>query len=779
MSATEPRANAVVAPATVQLGIDGMHCASCVTRVERELRSVPGVVEASVNLGSEDAQVTFVPAAVQLAQLEQAVERAGYHAHEKAEQPAADDFARQDRDRAREYRTLMRKFWFSAAIAVPVLLLSNTMLVPGLKDVSWLERGSDGLYWVWRGLAVLTLPVLLWAGGQFYTGAWQALRHRAANMHTLIATGITAAYLYSLVAVADPGIFPAEKYAEVYFDVVAVVTALVVLGMALELKAKGRSSEAIRKLVGLQAKTARVVRDGAELHVPVEEVVVGDVLAVRPGEKVPVDGTVVEGSSSVDESMISGEPIPVEKAPGSRVVGATINGSGTFLMRAERVGQETMLAQIVRMVSEAQRSRAPIQGLADKVSALFVPTVVFVAIVTFAIWALVGPEPRLVYALVNAVAVLIIACPCALGLATPMAIMVGTGRGATAGVLIKNAEALELLEKIDTLVVDKTGTLTEGKPKLVTVAPHRGFDEARVLALAASLEAGSEHPLASAILAGARERGIYFSKATKFEALPGKGIRGEVDGRTVALGNLALLHQLGVVQGEVVGRELVVLSDASSSPVSAEELRRRGQTVMFLVVDGQLAGLLGVADPIKSTTAEAVRALREDGVRVIMLTGDNRTTAEAVAKQLGIEEVRAEVQPQHKAEVVRELANQKRIVAMAGDGINDAPALALATVGIAMGTGTDVAMQSAGITLVKGDLRGIVKARRLSRGTLRNIRQNLFFAFVYNALGVPVAAGILFPVFGILLSPMLASAAMSLSSVSVIANSLRLRSLPL
>jgi heavy metal translocating P-type ATPase len=590
-------------------------------------------------------------------------------------------------------------------------------------------------------------------------------------MFTLIAIGVGAAYIYSVMATLFPQLFP-ESFrghsgeAGVYFDAAAVIATLVLLGQVLELRARSKTSRAIKALLGLAPKTARLVRDdGSEEDVPLERVKPGERLRVRPGEKVPVDGVVIEGATSVDESMVTGEPIPVEKTKGSKVTGGTVNGTGSFIMRAERVGSETLLAQIVRMVAEAQRSRAPIQKLADIVAAYFVPAVVLVAVLTFIVWALFGPEPAMAYALVNAVAVLIIACPCALGLATPMSIMVGTGRGATAGVLIKNAEALEVLEKIDTLVVDKTGTLTEGKPRVISVIPVRGQDEGEILFLAASLERSSEHPLAAAIISGAEERGVKLANAREFRSITGKGVVGSVDGKQVALGNRKLLEELNIDPGD--------LWDQS------EELRKDGQTVMFVVIERAIAGLLSVADPVKSSTPEAIRMLHEDGIKIVMLTGDNRTTAEAVAKKLGIDEVHAEVLPEQKGNVVKRLQAEGRLVAMAGDGINDAPALAQAHVGIAMGTGTDVAMESAGITLVKGDLRGIAKARRLSHRTMRNIRQNLFFAFIYNVLGIPIAAGVLYPFFGMLLSPVVASVAMTFSSVSVITNALRLNKLQL
>jgi Cu+-exporting ATPase len=586
-------------------------------------------------------------------------------------------------------------------------------------------------------------------------------------MFTLIGLGVTVAWSYSLVALLLPQVFPPNMQHEggtvpVYFEAAAVITVLVLLGQVLELRARSKTNAAIKLLLGLAPNSARIVRaDGSEEDIPLEQVQPGDVLRVRPGEKVPVDGVVTDGNSAVDESMVTGEPIPAGKTTGERLIGATVNGTGSLLMRAEKVGTDTLLARIVRMVSEAQRSRAPIQKLADTVAGYFVPAVVLTAVITLIVWGLWGPEPRLAYAVINAVAVLIIACPCALGLATPMSIMVGTGKGATLGVLIKNAEALEIMEKVDTLVVDKTGTLTEGKPKLVSLTAVNDFNEAEVLRLGASLERASEHPLAEAIVSGAKDKDIALSPADDFESITGKGVTGTVEGRVVALGNIRLLESLGIEPADL--------------PQLAEAGRAQGQTVMFVAIDGKAAGLIGVADPIKDSTPEAIRDLQAEGVKVVMLTGDNRTTAEAVASMLGIDRVEAEVLPEQKADIVRQLQAEHRIVAMAGDGINDAPALARAHVGIAMGSGTDIAMESAGVTLVKGDLRGIVRARRLSRKVMRNIRENLFFAFIYNSLGVPVAAGVLYPVFGLLLSPMIAAAAMSFSSVSVITNALRLR----
>ncbi len=657
---------------------------------------------------------------------------------------------------------MSRRFWVSLVLTVPLLVIAMGRELPGGP----LQQIATPRTWSWLEL-ILATPVVLWGAWPFFVRGWRSVVTWNLNMFTLIGLGVGVAYGYSLVAFFLPGIFPASfrdvnGEVAVYFEAAAVITTLVLLGQVLELRARSRTGAAIRSLLGLAPKTARRVRDdGAEEDVPLEQVSPGDRLRVRPGEKVPVDGTVVEGQSSVDESMITGEPIPVEKTPGDRVVGATINGTGSLLMKAERVGSETLLAQIVRMVAEAQRSRAPIQKLADRVAGYFVPAVVGIAVLTFIAWAVFGPEPRMAHALVNAVAVLIIACPCALGLATPMSIMVASGKGATVGVLFKNAEAIETLRDVDTLVVDKTGTLTLGRPELVTVEALDKVDESTLLRLAAGLERGSEHPLAAAIVAGAERRGASPGHSERFESLTGRGVRGVVDGRAVALGNRALLDELGIEPGPLGER--------------AESLRSEGQTVMFVAVDGAPAGLLGVADPVKETTPEAIRRLHGEGMRIAMLTGDSRTTAEAVAHTLGIDEVFAEVLPGEKADVVKRLQADGRVVAMAGDGINDAPALAQAQVGIAMGTGTDVAMESAGVTLVKGDLRGIVRARRLSRATMSNIRQNLFFAFVYNSLGVPIAAGVLYPVFGLLLSPIIAAAAMSFSSVSVVTNALRLR----
>jgi len=662
-----------------------------------------------------------------------------------------------------EYEDMRKRFLVGAILALPLVIIAMRGLIPGgrlldtlatVKTYEWLEL-------------ILATPVVLWAGWPFYVRAVQSVINRNLNMFTLIGLGVSVAYIYSLIGVLFPELFPvamrtAEGTVGVYFEAAAVIVVLILLGQVLELRARSRTGAAIKALLGLAPKTARKIdADGNESDIPLEHVMKGDRLRVRPGEKIPVDGVVLEGSSSVDESMISGEPIPVEKQIGDKLVGATVNGTGSLIMEAQKVGSETLLAQIVKMVADAQRSRAPIQKLADVVSGYFVPAVIAIALIAFIVWYFFGPDPRLAHALIAAVSVLIIACPCALGLATPMSIMVATGKGATMGVLFRNAEAIETLRKVTTLVVDKTGTLTEGKPKLVEVVAVSGIDKNRLLMLAASLEKGSEHPLAAAIFQGAIKQGLHLSDAKNFASHTGKGVSGDIDGQAVLLGNSALLEQFKM--------------DAGSLTEQAQAMRSEGQTVMFVGIDGKIGGLLAVADPIKETTPEAIKQLHAEGIRIVMLTGDNKVTAGAVAKKLGLDEVVAEVLPDQKAEAVKKFQQGGQIVAMAGDGINDAPALAQAEVGIAMGTGTDVAMESAGVTLVKGDLTGIVRARRLSRATMANIKQNLFFAFIYNALGVPIAAGVLYPFFGLLLSPVIAAAAMSFSSVSVIGNSLRLR----
>jgi len=661
-----------------------------------------------------------------------------------------------------ELRDMTRRFWAGVVLTAPLMVIAMAHMLP----IGAARALAHSAVRPWLEL-VLALPVVLWGGWPFFQRAAASIAHRSLNMFTLIGLGVAVAFGYSAIATIAPGIFPASMRDEsggvaLYFEAAAAIVTLVLLGQVMELRARSQTGAAIRALLGLAPKSARRIRpDGTDEDVDLGAIQPGDRLRVRPGEKVPADGSVLEGRSAVDESMITGEPIPVEKGPGDRLIGATVNGTGALIMKAERVGAETLLSQIVKMVSEAQRSRAPIQRLADVASSYFVPSVIASSALTFAIWAFAGPEPRLAHALVNAIAVLIIACPCALGLATPMSIMVATGKGATMGVLFKNAEAIELLRQVDTLVVDKTGTLTEGKPKLVSVEPSGGVDARVLLRLAATLERGSEHPLAAAIVRGAEERGAALAEASGFESLTGRGVRGSVEGRQVALGNATLMAELGI--------------DVSSMASRADALRADAQTVMFVAADGKLLGLVGVADPVKESALAAIRELSAEGVRIVMLTGDSRATARAVAGKLGVEEVIAEVLPADKAQTIERLKKEGRIVAMAGDGINDAPALAAAQVGIAMGTGTDVAMESAGVTLVKGDLRGIVRARRLSGATLTNIKQNLFFAFVYNCLGVPLAAGALYPAWGLLLTPTVAAAAMAFSSVSVIGNALRLR----
>jgi len=664
-------------------------------------------------------------------------------------------------DASPELAVMTRRLWISIALAAPMLALMISSFMPSMP----MQHLLSPRMWAWIEFGLAT-PVVLWCGLPFFVRGWQSVVHRSLNMFTLISLGTGSAYLYSVLAIFVPQIFPPSLHGsggqiDVYFEPAAVIVALVLLGQVMELRARSQTSSAIRALLGLAPKNARRLDlKGGEADVPLDQVQVGDRLRVRPGENVPVDGTVAEGHSSIDESMVSGEPIPMEKVAGAKVTAGTVNGTGGFVMRAERVGADTLLSQIVKMVSEAQRSRAPIQRLADRVSSYFVPAVIVAAIITFAVWLSAGPEPRFAHALVNAVAVLIVACPCALGLATPMAIMVGTGRGARAGILIRNAEALEIFGKVDTLIIDKTGTLTEGKPTLTSVIPQPKIDESNLLQLVASLERSSEHPLAAAIVRGAETKNLAFKEVTEFNSIPGKGVTGSVSGKQIAVGNTELFAGLSI--------------DTAVLLHPAEELRKQGQTAMLVALDGKAAGIVGVADPIKESTPDAIRELRAAGLNVIMVTGDNATTAKAVADRLGIE-FRADVLPQTKAEVVKEYQRKGAVVAMAGDGVNDAPALAQADIGIAMGTGTDVAMEAGGITLLKGDLRGILRARHLSKSTMRNIRENLFFAFVYNAVGVPLAAGVLFPAFGLLLNPMIAAAAMSFSSVSVIANALRLR----
>ena len=663
-------------------------------------------------------------------------------------------------DENQELRDMTRRFWIGAALSVPVFLLAMWHILPSAPD--WVQ--SDWSRWT---QFILSTPVVLWCGWPFFQRGWQSIVNRSLNMFTLISIGVGAAFFYSAVVMLLPQVFPPSFAAHgkigVYFEAAAIITVLVLLGQVLELRARSRTGSAIRALLDLAPNTARVVRNGEEQDVPLDQVRGGDHLRVRPGEKVLVDGRVIDGKTSIDESMITGEPMPVEKADGDRVTGGTVNQTGSVVIEAERVGSETVLSQIVEMVAQAQRSRAPIQGLADKVAGWFVPSVIAIAVITFILWAVFGPEPRFAYAIVNAVAVLIIACPCALGLATPMSVMVGVGRGAQAGVLIKKAEAIELMEKVRTLVVDKTGTLTEGKPAVTEVLTADGTNDDELLALAAAVEKNSEHPLARALVDGATKRGLKIPVVTDFESTTGGGVIGRVGDRRIVVGKPKFLHDQG-------------MHEMHNFAKRAADLQAQGNGIVFVAIDGRAVGIIAVSDPIKQSTPEAIERLHKLGIKVIMLTGDNERTARAVAEKLGIDEIEAGVEPQHKNERVRQLRERGQVVAMAGDGINDAPALAAADVGIAMGTGTDVAMESAGITLLKGDLRGIEKAVRLSRAMMSNIRQNLFFAFIYNSLGIPIAAGVLYPFFGILLSPIIAGAAMSLSSVSVIANALRLRS---
>lgn len=741
------------------LQIGGVTCGSCVERIERAVMAVPGVHGATVNVAADSLTVEYTPRRTDLEQVRSVVQAEGFELAGTSSGAAgrAGEGSQPTSTTDTAYRSLMRKFWFAAVISLPVIVFSY----PGPFGLTGaLPMGSDRLRLVWGVLGVLTLPVMFYAGRDFFAGAWSAFRHRTADMNTLIATGISAAWIYSTVAIMVPGLFPSAELAEVFYDVTAVVVALVVLGQALEVRAKGRSSEAIKKLIGLQPRTALVIRGDQELQVPVQEVVEGDLVVVRPGERVPVDGEIVAGSSALDESMVTGESLPVEKAVGDTVIGATINKTGSFRFVATKVGKDTVLSQIIRMVEQAQGSKAPIQRVVDRVSSYFTPAVVILAILGFMAWYTFGPAPALVYALIVFVTVLIIACPCALGLATPTSLMVGVGKGAEHGILIRSGQALETAHKLDTIVLDKTGTITRGQPSVTDVI-GQGVDQDEVLRLAASVERGSEHPLGEAILAGARERGLTLGEPTDFEALPGRGVEATVDGGRVTLGNKRLMTERGYGLGDLVR--------------VAERLADEGKTPMYVAREATVLGIVAVADTVRPDSRQAIDALRAMGMEVVMLTGDNQRTARAIARQVRVDRVLAEVLPETKAEQIKALQAEGKRVGMVGDGINDAPALAQADVGIAMGTGTDVAIEAADITLVKGSLGGVVAAVQLSRATMRNIKQNLFGAFIYNTLGLPVAAGLLYPAFGILLSPLIAAAAMAFSSVTVVTNANRLR----
>ncbi len=743
----------------VKIGIQNLRCASCVKFIEDELKSTPGVLDATVNIATQEATVDYLPQNTTLAQLNAAIETWGYQPR-----PAISDLSvdKQEEAHAREYRRLMNKFWFAAAISLPVMATAYYQFIPVLNGLS-----MDTLRVLWGVTAVLTLPVMFWSGSDFFTGAWAALKHRSANMNTLIALGTAAAWLYSTFAISFPTVFP-EGTSEPFYDVVSVVIALVVLGQALELRAKGQSSMAIKKLLGLQAKTARVIRDGQELDLPVEEVLIGDVIQVRPGEKVPVDGVIVEGSSAVDESMLTGESMPAAKKMGDEVIGATMNKTGAFKFRATKVGKDTALAQIVKMVQDAQNSKAPIARMADTVSGYFVPVVMILAVLTFIAWFDFGPQPQLVYALVTSVTVLIIACPCALGLATPMSLMVGIGKGAENGILIRSGEALQTAQGIQIVVLDKTGTITKGKPELTdtVMSEQSPVSNDELLKFAASVETVSEHPLAEAIVEGAKAKGMTLSAPENFEAVPGHGVIAQVDGRRVVLGNLKMMAKENVALGNL--------------ETTAAQLADDGKTPMYVAIDNKAAGIVAVADTVKEDSAEAIAALQKMGIEVVMITGDNQRTADAIARKVGVKRVLAEVLPEDKAHNVQLLqvgadGHPPQRVAMVGDGINDAPALVQADVGLAIGTGTDVAIEAADITLIRGSLKGVVTAIEVSRATMGNIKQNLIGAFFYNALGVPVAMGLLFPFFGLLLSPLIAGAAMAFSSVTVVGNANRLR----
>jgi Cu+-exporting ATPase len=740
--------------ANIKIGIENLRCASCVKFIEDELKATQGVLHATVNIATQEAIVDYFPQKTTFSQLNAAIETWGYKTRAATSEAPLD---KQEEAHAREYSKLMNKFWFATAISVPVLATAYYQVVPFLRDLS-----MDSLRLLWGVTALLTFPVMFWSGSDFFTGAYASFKHRSANMNTLIALGTGAAWLYSTFAILFPSVFP-EGTSEPFYDVVAVVIALVVLGQALELRAKGQSSSAIKKLLGLQAKTARVIRDGIEMDLPVEEVLVGDVIQVRPGEKIPVDGVIVEGSSAVDESMLTGESMPASKKMGDEVIGATINKTGAFKFRTTKVGKDTALAQIVKMVQDAQNSKAPIARLADTVSGYFVPVVMILAVWTFVVWFVIGPQPQLVYALVTSVTVLIIACPCALGLATPMSLMVGIGKGAENGILIRSGEALQTARAIQTVVLDKTGTITKGKPELtdIVMSDQSSVNRDQLLRLAASVEKVSEHPLAQAIVEGAQARKLEFAEVKDFEAIPGYGVSAQVEYKRILIGNLKLMNREKIALGSLEEKSKSLADD--------------GKTPMFIALDGKAASIIAVADTVKEDSAEAIKALQELGIEVVMITGDNRRTAEAIARKVGVTRVLAEVLPEDKAKNIQQLQAEGKKVAMVGDGINDAPALVQADVGLAIGTGTDVAIEASDITLIKGSLKGVVTAIEVSRATMKNIYQNLVGAFFYNVLGLPVAMGLLFPFFGLLLSPLIAGAAMAFSSVTVVGNANRLR----
>ncbi len=745
--------------ATARFAIKGIMCGSCVTKIERALGATPGVLEASVRVATEEAVVEYLPSVTDLAAVKAAVSSAGYSVADAPPPASPSAVDAESAAREREYRTLMRQWWFGAAVGTFTMIMSYPWLFPGLRDL--FPRESHRLWWMWAVMGVASLAVILYSGRHFFTGAWEALKHRSANMHTLIALGTGVAWIYSTIVLLFPRIFPSSEFLDVYYDVTVVVIALVDLGLAMELRAKGRTSEAIKKLIGLQAKTARVVRDGQEMDIPVEEVLVGDIVVVRPGEKVPVDGDIVEGASAVDESMVTGESLPVEKKVGDEVIGATINKTGAFRFRATKVGKDTALATIIRMVQDAQGSKVPVQRIVDVVSGYFTPAVAILAILGFMVWYTFGPPPAVVYALIVAVTTLIIACPCALGMATPMSLTTGVGLGALNGILIRSGEALQTAQKLQTIILDKTGTITHGKPVLTDVLVTGGQRDEGLLRLTGAVEKSSEHPLAAAIVEGATARGLALPAVEAFNAIPGHGIEARVEGHEVLVGNLKLMRDRKIALGELEGH--------------VSRLADEGKTPMYVGIDGRAAGIVAVADTVKEDSKEAIQALVAMGLEVVMMTGDNERTGKAIARQVGIGRVLAEVLPQDKAFNVQKLQLEGKQVGMVGDGINDAPALAQADVGFAIGTGTDVAIAASDVTLITGSLRGVVVAVEISRATMRNVYQNLAGAFVYNVLGLPVALGVLYPFLGILLSPLLAALAMSFSSVTVIGNANRLK----